>query len=51
MPNKLSIIVPVYNSENYLVECLDSICKQIKNNIELILINDGSTDKSIKNLQ
>ena len=48
MPNKLSIIVPVYNSENYLVECLDSICKQIKNNIELILINDGSTDKSIK---
>ena len=45
---KLSIIVPIYNSENYLASCLDSICKQAKKNIELILINDGSTDKSIK---
>ena len=45
---KLSIIVPIYNSENHLANCLDSICKQAKKNIELILINDGSTDKSIK---
>ena len=33
---KLSIIVPIYNSENYLANCLDSICKQAKKNIELI---------------
>lgn len=43
---KISVIVPVYNVQSYLSECLDSIVKQIHNEIEIILINDGSTDKS-----
>lgn len=44
---KLSIIVPIYNSEKYLPDCLDSILNNQKlNNLEVILVNDGSTDKS-----
>ena len=45
---KLSIIIPIFNSENYLSNCIDSICMQADRNIELILINDGSTDRSVK---
>lgn len=45
---KISIIVPVYNTENYLVECVESILNQSYENIELILINDGSADSSGK---
>ena len=48
VPTKLSIIVPVYNSEKYLPSCLESICQQIKQDVEVILINDSSTDVSIK---
>lgn len=43
---KLSIIVPVYNVEHYIRECLDSIAKQTYGDFECIIINDGSTDKS-----
>ena len=43
---KLSIIVPVYNAEKYLEECLDSILKQTFTDFEIILINDGSADRS-----
>lgn len=42
----VSIIVPVYNVENYLRECIDSIVAQAYRNIEVILIDDGSNDSS-----
>lgn len=54
MKPKISIIVPVYNTELYLEKCLDSLINQTLKEIEIILINDGSTDKSeqiIKNYQ
>ena len=43
-----SIIIPVYNAEKYLNECLNSILRQEYNNYEVIMINDGSTDNSKK---
>lgn len=46
MKKKISIIVPIYNSEKYLVKCVKSICNQTYKNIEIILVNDGSTDNS-----
>lgn len=45
---KISVIVPVFNSEQYLEKCLNSILNQTLNNIEVILINDGSTDSSLQ---
>lgn len=45
---KISIIVPVYNVELYIRECLDSIVNQTYKNIEIIVVNDGSTDRSKK---
>ena len=44
---KLSVIIPVYNVERYLKECLDSVCNQTLEDIEIICINDGSTDNSL----
>lgn len=44
----LSIIIPVYNSEDYLEECLESIVSNDLNQIEILLINDGSNDHSAK---
>lgn len=43
---KISIIVPVYNSEKYIADCVRSISNQTYKNIEIILVNDGSTDTS-----
>ena len=43
---ELSIIIPVYNSEKYLSQCLDSILKQEDFIYEIILIDDGSTDST-----
>ena len=43
---KISIIVPVYNTENYLNRCLDSLVCQTLNDIEIIIVNDGSHDNS-----
>lgn len=47
----ISVIVPVYNVENYIDNCLESIIKQSYQNLEIILINDGSTDKSADKCQ
>lgn len=44
---KLSVIVPVYNVEEYIEECIESILNQTLKEIEIIIVNDGSTDKSM----
>lgn len=46
MKELISVIVPIYNIEKELVRCLDTLIKQSYNNLEIILINDGSTDGS-----
>lgn len=43
---KLAVIVPVYNMELYLKECIESICRQTYTNLQIVLVDDGSTDKS-----
>ena len=48
---KISVIVPVYNVEKYLSECLDSIVNQTLKEIEIICVNDGSTDSSLSILK
>ena len=45
---KLSAIIPVYNMEQYLRKCLDSIVSQSMKDLQVILVNDGSTDSSEK---
>ena len=45
---KVSIVVPVYNVEKYLDECIESIINQSLNDIEIICVNDGSTDSSLE---
>lgn len=48
---KVSIIIPVYNVERYLARCIDSCINQTYNNIEIICVNDGSTDGSLNILE
>ena len=43
---KISVIVPVYNTEKYIEKCLKSILNQTMEDIEIIVVNDGSTDNS-----
>ena len=43
---KYSVIIPVYNAENTLKRCLDSLIPQLNSDIEVLLINDGSSDSS-----
>ena len=47
----VSVIIPVYNAEAYLEECLDSVANQTLKNIEIICVNDGSTDNSLNILK
>ncbi|WP_133966030.1 glycosyltransferase family 2 protein [Eubacterium limosum] len=44
----ISIVIPVYNAAPYLVRCLDSVVEQTIENIEIIIVNDGSTDNSLE---
>lgn len=46
MSKKVSVIIPVYNLENYISSCIESIMKQEYENLEIIIIDDGSTDSS-----
>ena len=48
---KISVIIPVYNVEQYLPQCLDSLKKQTLSDLEFICINDGSVDGSLDTLQ
>lgn len=51
MSPSISVVIPVYNSEKYLNECIDSILNQTFQNFEIITINDGSTDSSLQILE
>lgn len=44
---KLSVIIPIYKVENYIIECLESICCQLVEGVEVILVNDGTPDRSM----
>ena len=44
---KISVIIPVYNTEKYLRQCLDTVVAQTLKDIEIILVDDGSTDDSL----
>ena len=48
---KISVIIPIYNVEKYLSRCLESVINQTYKNLEIILVNDGSTDNSSKIIQ
>ncbi|MDR2481141.1 MAG: glycosyltransferase [Spirochaetaceae bacterium] len=47
MQPKVSVIIPVYNTAPYLRRCLDSVCNQTLRDIEIVCVNDGSTDNSL----
>ena len=51
VPIKISVIISIYNTEKYIRECLDSVINQTLKNIEIICVNDGSTDNSLNILK
>lgn len=46
MPPRLSVVVPVYNVELYLTDCLKSLAEQTMDDLEVVMVDDGSTDGS-----
>jgi glycosyltransferase involved in cell wall biosynthesis len=48
---KVSVIIPVYNVENYIKECVESVINQTLKEIEIIIVNDGTKDNSIKKIE
>ena len=48
MKIKVSVIIPVYNTEDYLKECIESLVNQTLREIEILIVNDGSTDSSLE---
>ena len=47
---KISVIVPVYNVEKYIEKCLNSLINQTLEEIEIIIVNDGSTDSTLEKM-
>ena len=47
----VSVVIPIYNVQDYVERCVDSIINQTYTNLEIILVNDGSTDKSLERIQ
>ncbi|MCR6587746.1 glycosyltransferase [Campylobacter insulaenigrae] len=50
MNEKVGVVIPIYNVEKYLRECLDSVINQTYKNLEIVLVNDGSTDENSLNI-
>lgn len=48
---RISVVVPIYNGEQYLKRCVDSVLEQTYKDIEVLLVNDGSTDDSLEILR
>ena len=48
---KVSVVIPVYNVEDYLRQCIESVLKQTLKDIEIICVDDGSTDSSLSILE
>ena len=48
---KVSVIIPVYNVEEYIEECLNSVVNQTLKEIEIIIVNDGTQDNSMKRIE
>lgn len=48
---KVSVIIPVYNVQQYINECIESLLRQSLDEIEFIFVDDGSTDKSVQKLK